>query len=465
MAPSAGVREMIAMYDFLDSLGKYQLLNVLITYVCVPACLTLVVCFVNAACSPVPLQRKNLVRIYIGFAITRAIIGVVTDISGALSGILQPLLWQVVMWFGCGLRGRKDIVRWLQMASLVLISDLFSYLMILLYLPLDRLVPMWIGITTTPSALLTSCLPVILGNGVVALLFMFVRRRRWEHSLQLLIFLVASVAGYVAIILAFPADRSYGTTYQPNDVYHWTSIVQATIPLVSIGLVLILANIIMLYYQSREQAKENEVLLQELAKQQEMALTQRSYHHNIGNLLHGLEGLVDAGAPSYDTYHDAVVAQHRAANGEMLSSIQQLPSVSLKNLLLKKFSAFQSAQIPFYLFCDPLPFWLSMKEWDVCALMGVLIDNAFESAKNAAYPYVCMQVMETAGQIEILLRNTFAEAPDVSQLLKEGYTTKPSHEGLGLASVNKIMQKYPQAIFNVSISGQYFLAQLVAPAA
>lgn len=383
--------KMLALLDFLDALGRYQWLNILVTYVCMPGGLTLVACLNHAAFSPTRMTRQAILRIFAGFVVLRAVEGILYTCSEGLASGFLLVGWTLVLWFGHRLHGYRGLIRLTQMMSLVLTSDVLALLLMNRYLPMDRAVPMWVGFTTVPTALVYGSLPTIIANGVVTLLFMFIRRKRWNHSALLFVFLVAVVCIFIVLAVLLPSNMEEAIV-ERTGFFNGNTIVKASIPLVGIGLLLILAHFVFLYMQSRKQLEENASLLLEQAKLREVTLRQRSYHHNVGNMLYGLEGLAADNTPqAFDAYHAAMAQQHKMADGNMLVSLQSIPSPAVKNVILKKLPAFQEASIPFYLFCDPISAWFAMKEWDLCAVLGIMLDNALEAAKEAAYPFVYMQ--------------------------------------------------------------------------
>lgn len=88
------------------------------------------------------------------------------------------------------------------------------------------------------------------------------------------------------------------------------------------------------------------------------------------------------------------------------------------------------------------------------------MDNALEAAIQADSPYIHLLFSSFDKQNEVVIRNTFK-----GELLDGCFTpidsTKPGHEGVGLASCRELLKKHPKSLLNLSVEGQYVKTQLV----
>lgn len=97
-----------------------------------------------------------------------------------------------------------------------------------------------------------------------------------------------------------------------------------------------------------------------------------------------------------------------------------------------------------------------LSDAQLCQVMGVLLDNAREAAKESAAPYISLEMRNIDHSLEVIIRNTFgADTPTFQQ------SSKAHHEGLGLQSVRDILRTNPRANLNLRAEGQYVVAQMV----
>lgn len=77
----------------------------------------------------------------------------------------------------------------------------------------------------------------------------------------------------------------------------------------------------------------------------------------------------------------------------------------------------------------------------ITRILGIFLDNAIEASLKAEHP----QISFTMKNQQIIVQNTTAPHKiDLKRIYASGYSTKAEHSGLGLATVKKIINKYPE---------------------
>lgn len=91
--------------------------------------------------------------------------------------------------------------------------------------------------------------------------------------------------------------------------------------------------------------------------------------------------------------------------------------------------------------CDLLG--IGMPTWDLCSVLGNLLDNAIEAAVADPNPQVGIEFKYEDGFYAIYIINNGILISKPSQVFEAGYTTKGSEgRGYGLYIVNKLVHKY-----------------------
>lgn len=81
--------------------------------------------------------------------------------------------------------------------------------------------------------------------------------------------------------------------------------------------------------------------------------------------------------------------------------------------------------------------------WDLCSMLGNLLDNAIEAAVADPEPRVGVEFKHENGFYVIYIINNGSPISDPSKVLEAGSTTKGSDSrGYGLYIVNKLVNKY-----------------------
>ena len=78
---------------------------------------------------------------------------------------------------------------------------------------------------------------------------------------------------------------------------------------------------------------------------------------------------------------------------------------------------------------------------DLCRVLGVYLDNAYEASKNSEEKEVTIEINIVENNLEIVISNSFSGNIDIDSLGKIGYTTKGDEHGTGLSIVKDIISK------------------------
>lgn len=90
---------------------------------------------------------------------------------------------------------------------------------------------------------------------------------------------------------------------------------------------------------------------------------------------------------------------------------------------------------------------IHIPDWDLCSILGNLLDNAFEAAAADEEPRVGIEFKHEDNRFAIYINNNGLRISEPEKVLTAGYTTKASEgRGYGLYIVNKLVQKYQGTI-------------------
>ena len=91
---------------------------------------------------------------------------------------------------------------------------------------------------------------------------------------------------------------------------------------------------------------------------------------------------------------------------------------------------------------------LEIPAWELCCVIGNLLDNAMDASAFAAKPHIHLEVTETLRQVTLTVRNNGATIPAAirDKLFEPGITTKGENHGMGLAIVRRTLEQYGGSI-------------------
>lgn len=87
---------------------------------------------------------------------------------------------------------------------------------------------------------------------------------------------------------------------------------------------------------------------------------------------------------------------------------------------------------------------LSAKGWEMCRVLGNLIDNALDALQKTPEPYLYIALSEDERNYRFVVENNGPMIPDEIglRIFQPGFTTKGSERGMGLAIVQEILTEH-----------------------
>ena len=213
------------------------------------------------------------------------------------------------------------------------------------------------------------------------------------------------------------------------------------------------------------QMQMNSKLLQQKEAQDALLQETRVFRHNIANLLYGFQGiLLSRDKQAIQEYYSNLVSTCAMVNNENVVSLQRIPSLAVSALLLNKIQAANDQKIPFYLYTDEELIYRGLKDKEMCEILGVLLDNALESASGSSAPLITVEFHNAQNDMEIVVRNTFDEQAIClldDDILFSTVSSKEGHAGIGLSTVQGILKRSGTSLFNIFMRGRYVEASLL----
>ncbi|MGI6172919.1 MAG: sensor histidine kinase [Christensenellales bacterium] len=95
---------------------------------------------------------------------------------------------------------------------------------------------------------------------------------------------------------------------------------------------------------------------------------------------------------------------------------------------------------------------LPMTDWEMCRVLGNLIDNAIEALEGAKNPSITILTFETMHEYGFRVCNNGPAIDEAQQkaIFREGFTTKLRGSGMGLAIVREILSSHGGGIYVIS---------------
>lgn len=245
-------------------------------------------------------------------------------------------------------------------------------------------------------------------------------------------------------------------------------------PAITLGLVIILqALFAIVMFHSNQKIQESLLNKQKQKELEEYAnyLEQsednlRAFRHDYRNLLNSLK--VSAAEGNVQELLDKL-ERYSAENPDSQALLKykdtnHIQVKTLKSLIITKLNAIYQAGIPYDFECRQTIASIpgNVDELDLVRVIGIAFDNALEESQSLSerngHPEIqAMLYQETTDSLEFEIRNKIVPGKrQHTNLASKGFTTKTGHQGLGLANLQDIEQKYPELDISYSVSDGWF---------
>ncbi|AIQ51413.1 sensor histidine kinase [Paenibacillus sp. FSL R7-0331] len=238
-----------------------------------------------------------------------------------------------------------------------------------------------------------------------------------------------------------------------------------------IGSIIVLLLVLTVYYR-------NEMKNERLQSQEFMLLQQQAYISNLEQLQHEIRVF------QHD-YKNIMASLYASAGDDKVNetlgfisrhilnlelnldqSIQETTHLSrvrideVKGLLLAKLSKSKSMQVSFTLEAVKDVTEVYMERIDFIRCLGILLDNAIEAAAGSEDGFVKAALIQDQGKFVLIVRNSYADAPSVSEIWNNGYSTKGDNRGIGLYSYKAMVNRYANVVTESGLEDGCFVQVL-----
>ena len=187
----------------------------------------------------------------------------------------------------------------------------------------------------------------------------------------------------------------------------------------------------------------------------------RSFRHDYSNLLTSLGlGIEEEDMEQIKEVYDSVLkdsSQKLQDNKYDLGRLVNIRDSALKSLLAGKFLKARDKKIIFNVEVPEEIQVEGMRLLDFLTIVSILCDNAIEASVEASQPHVSIAFLKNGVQEIFIIENSIREESiDISEIFSFGVSSKGEERGVGLYTVMKLVESYPNASLNTTCQDQVF---------
>ena len=187
----------------------------------------------------------------------------------------------------------------------------------------------------------------------------------------------------------------------------------------------------------------------------------RSFRHDYTNLLTSLRlGIEEEDMEQIKEVYDSVLkdsSEKLHDNKYDLGRLVNIRDKALKSLLAGKFLKARDKKIIFNVEVPEELQVEGMSLLDFLTIVSILCDNAIEASVEASQPHVSIAFLKNGAQETFIIENSIKEEGiDISEIFSFGASSKGEERGVGLYTVMKLVETYPNTSLNTTCQNQVF---------
>jgi two-component system sensor histidine kinase AgrC len=226
-------------------------------------------------------------------------------------------------------------------------------------------------------------------------------------------------------------------------------------------------------FQKEAEARQKEEMITNLheyaSSVENMSVEMRRFRHDHINLLRGLQSYIEHNnMDGVRAFYERYVAGFTVNEEAFSSTLDQLKNIhipELKSILSSKIIFAQEIGISVHVEVSGRIENLRVDIIDLCRMAGILLDNSIEAcgeAKDAGLPAVLkLAAIVEDGQASLIFMNSCISPPPIARMFEKGFTTKGDGRGLGLSTVQSILDRSDYVKLNSYMEGEFFVQELV----
>lgn len=224
-----------------------------------------------------------------------------------------------------------------------------------------------------------------------------------------------------------------------------------SIPVIIINSILIFIYTFIVYRSISEKNNsllvkaENDYLMDSLHQYEDMVDRQRVDNHENKNQLLVIKNMIKKNDKGVVKYIDSVIKNQKEDDEVLYTRVKTIPSGGLQGIIYQKMLVMKDKNILFSLDVSrdvrkiELDMLNSDDNYNLCRIMGVLLDNAIEGSSTCDDKRIMISLYVDDDMLVIEVSNNYDGELDDDLLDSEGFTTKGNGHGYGLCLVKDIV--------------------------
>lgn len=188
----------------------------------------------------------------------------------------------------------------------------------------------------------------------------------------------------------------------------------------------------------------------------------RAFKHDFNNIMHAIGGYIKTNnLDDLKQYYNKLIPECFCINNLYRFHSKLMENSALYSIISNKYNLAEKNSIKMSLDISSSLNNLKIDDYSLTRIIGILLDNSIESAKETNTKIVNISFKENKHEQLIIIENTFVNKNiSLTKIFEKNYTTKKNNSGLGLWEVKKILNNRKNLNLYTYIENDFFIQKL-----
>jgi two-component system sensor histidine kinase AgrC len=214
--------------------------------------------------------------------------------------------------------------------------------------------------------------------------------------------------------------------------------------------------------QKKDQQESENRLIKKYIYDIELQFTEgRKIRHDFHNILCSLNYYIEDGRYNElaEYYQNDIkpTIEYTAGQQLLFEKLALIKTSSLKSIVYSKLVQMSDVKVEYTLEINEEIDIIIHRPLNYVRVLGIIFDNAREEVELLKYGIVEVAIFKENKLIYIIVKNDCSKnLPNISKLKEQGFTLKPNHQGIGLFSLQGIVESSDRISLETKIENQKF---------
>lgn len=190
----------------------------------------------------------------------------------------------------------------------------------------------------------------------------------------------------------------------------------------------------------------------------------RSFRHDYKNILTTMRDYIDSGnlTELKEYFNNKILPGEENLSNDyfILGALKSMKVLEVKSILYTKLLHAVSSGCHVKLDIADEITDANTDPLELSRILGILLDNCIEAALQTQEKQLSVAILRHGKSIIFHFENSTLDLPDPEKLEQPGYSTKPGHQGIGLATLHKKLNTLPNLSYISNSKNGVFLQEL-----